>query len=69
MREMLKNFLVVYRFKTRPRYRKGKWKDEEKVFAAHDQMEALRLAKQYAEVTYRGQWLVDVCTELQPTNG
>jgi hypothetical protein len=63
----LKNFLVVYRYKTRPRYRKGKWKEEEKAFSANDLAEALRLAKSYAESTFRSQWVIDVCTPLPMT--
>jgi len=60
----LKNFLVVFRYKTRPRYRKGTWKDEERIFAAENLNEALRLAKSYAEQKYRSQWIVDVCSEI-----
>ena len=59
----IKCFIVLYRYKTRPLYRKGKWKEEEKTFAAHDLAEALRLAKKYAESNFRGQWVVDVCHE------
>jgi len=61
----IKPFAVFFRFKTRPRYRKGTWKSEEKVFAARDLAEALRLAKEYAESTYRSQWVVDVCHEIE----
>ena len=61
----MKPFLTVFRYKTRPRYRKGSWKDEEKVFAARDLSEALRLAKTYAESKYRSEWVLDVCSELK----
>jgi hypothetical protein len=59
------NFIVLFRYKTRPRFRKGIWKEAEKIFSATDQMEALRLAKDYAEKNYRGQWVIDVCHEAK----
>lgn len=60
---MMRYFIVLYRYKTRPLYRKGKWKADEKCFAASDLAEALRLAKEYAEKHFRSQWVVDVCSE------
>lgn len=63
--EEIKVFVVVYRYKTRPRFKSGRWKVAEKSFGARDLAEALRLAKEYAEATYRGQWVVDVCSEVK----
>jgi len=63
---MLKTFLVVFRYKTRPRFRKGTWKDEERVFTAETHMDALRSAKRYAEQKYRSEWVIDVCSLLIP---
>lgn len=59
-------FFVAFRYKTRPLFRKGKWKAEDKVFIAAYRTEALRLARKYAEENYRGEWVMDVCSEIAP---
>lgn len=64
----MRYFIVLYRYKTRPLYRKGKWKEDAKCFAARDLAEALRLAKEYAEKNFRSQWVIDVCSERIATD-
>jgi hypothetical protein len=61
----LKIFIVLYEWKTRPFFHKGRLKTCEVGFSAYDQTEAYRLAKHDGEIRFaRRQWRIISCKEI-----
>lgn len=57
-------FTVVFEWHSRPRFRPGRVKTCELVFAANDQTHAYRLAQDYGEQSFpRHKWKVLSCKE------
>lgn len=62
----MKYFKVLFRFRTRPMYRKGRWTEKNVVFGAKDLMEALRMARAHAEKYWnRRKWNIVSCWEIE----
>lgn len=62
----MRYFEVVFEFKTRPMYHKGRWKTETRSFAADSAEDALRLARDDGKTRYgRRQWKIAGVTELK----
>lgn len=62
----MKIFAVLYRYRTRPRYRKGRTAEKTAAFVAHDLYEALRLARAEAEKSWpRRKWSIVSCLEIK----
>lgn len=55
-------FLVTYRYKTKPMFRKGRWMTQELVFGAGSLEAALRAAKEHGEQIFRRRdWQIISC--------
>jgi hypothetical protein len=61
----MRYFKVYFEFKTRPLFRKGRWRTETRTFGAVDRLDAYRLAVADGELRYsRRRCLILGCEEL-----